>query len=475
MSPSGPTAELDLWHPTGAPRRRLVLGDGEEALADGEIDLALIRPGRDQLGSSWLERAVAAAAERLAPSGVLWVIVPRGGRRRAERAVGQAGLVLRDAVLLVPAWPRTAHLIPLAPATLSDAGPRHLGVPTVGARLAGVLSGTRLGRTALSTAASGCALLATRDGATPLLRWIDALAGGSTATATVSSGPRRSDGRVAVLLRFLQGAHRPDLAVKVALDDDGAERLGRERSALEALSGEATRAGAMLPVRVASSATVLVSDVLPGRPASGRLARSPRRLDRVVTALSAWLAAWNRRTASTAPASQACLDELLLGAAKHAAAAGAVSKAYLDFLRLLARRFVGGTLTTVATHNDLTMANVLDGGPGLGVLDWEAASAEGLPLTDLWYSLVDALARAHGITHAEALTSVAQRRPPARATLWQPPTDHVVALSLTSDQALLGFHSCWLAHAADELRRDATDRPFLAVVRAIDNGRLFWT
>ena len=46
-----------------------------------------------------------------------------------------------------------------------------------------------------------------------------------------------------------------------------------------------------------------------------------------------------------------------------------------------------------------------------------------------------------------------------------------VAFVATDDQALLGFHACWLQHAADEIDRGA-EGAFVEVVAAIAQARL---
>jgi thiamine kinase-like enzyme len=59
----------------------------------------------------------------------------------------------------------------------------------------------------------------------------------------------------------------------------------------------------------------------------------------------------------------------------------------VDAVRELAHDLEGGRVVITAAHNDLTMANVLTSREGIGILDWEAAVADGLPMTDLWYAL----------------------------------------------------------------------------------------
>jgi hypothetical protein len=457
---------------------RLVLGARGPANGGrqgGAIDIAVVAPAPAELDRTWLEAAIGEAAERLAPDAVLWVIVSRRWRRTAERALSRSGLAQLDAILTVPAWPRTSHLVPIAPATLGDAGVRHLGLAPALARAAGVLTRTKAGVTVLRRTAPGCALLAARRPPPMALRWLAELDGAAgVATATVVVGTR-DDARVAVATRFADGASTPDLVVKVPLDEPGRERLRGEREALEALGPAAARAGAAVPVlRPVGIPWLLAMAPLAGPPASAVLARDAGQLGRLATAVADWLRAWGRATASATVASPAVLDELLLAPLEQVAAALSMPPAYRDALQRLAGRLAGHELVLTAAHNDLTMANVLDAGDGIGVVDWEEAAAAGLPLRDLWYALADALARARGLTHAEAVEALVRGAPETPAALAAAPANLSVELSLSRDQSLLGFHACWLAHGADELRRGQSEGPFLAVVRQVASARLLW-
>jgi len=100
---------------------------------------------------------------------------------------------------------------------------------------------------------------------------------------------------------------------------------------------------------------------------------------------------------------------------------------YVEALHALAVRLEGRTVVLSAAHNDLTMANVLVAGSGVGVVDWESASATAPPLADLWYALADGVSRAGGITHAQAVAALARRHAPIPAALAAAPEDHARA------------------------------------------------
>jgi hypothetical protein len=280
---------------------------------------------------------------------------------------------------------------------------------------------------------------------------------------------------VAVVLRFQRRGHAPDLVVKVALDEAGMYRLQSERAALERLGAGAAGAAAAVPVPKPSSCPwVLATGVLEGRSAATVLASAPRRLLPIAGGVSDWLLRWNAATASRAAATAELLDQLMIAPVRRLVAAGTATEQYAHAITMLARRVEGHGLVTVAAHNDLTMANVLVGREAPGILDWEAATAAGLPLVDLWYVLADGVARAGSVTRASAVEALVTGRPPAPPALARLPAQHAAALRLTLDETLVAFHACWLGHADDELRRGLADGPFTHVVRVTAARRLLW-
>jgi hypothetical protein len=376
--------------------------------------------------------------------------------------------------MTVPAWPQTTHFVPLDRNAMSDACMRHFGLDPRVARLTGALARHRWSRKLLRRTLPGCALLAARRPPPPVLAWLGELDGSSVGTATVSGGPR-PEGRVATAFRFPPGVAAPDLVIKAALDPEGRRRLQRERDALGRLARDAAQAGAAVPRRRSSGVSwALSAEVLRGRPAAAVLARAPDRLEPLAVSVMRWLRTWNRATATTAIASAALLERALLSPVALALEAGAVSPGYVDAVRQLAHDLEGERVVITAAHNDLTMANVLTSREGIGILDWEAAVADGLPMTDLWYALADALSRAGRMTHERAVEALVLGARAIPAVLARAPAEHAAALSLTPEQSLLGFHACWLGHASDELNRGAGDRRFLSVVARVAESRLLW-
>jgi Ser/Thr protein kinase RdoA (MazF antagonist) len=460
----GPRNPFELWQPTGAwPQAR-----------DREQSDVLVVDMRGARSREAIDRMVSAGAAELSDEGLMWLVVPRRWRGRAARQVRRRRLVNLVAVVLVPASVRPAHLVPLEPPALGDAAVRHLGMSKIVGAALSRAARSRAGRALLWRGVPGGALLAASTARTAPLAWLDCLDSRPTATAAiaVSSAPGCA---VAVLLRYPVGVSAPDLAVKVALDEAAHARLHRERDALVALASGAVAAGARVPSpRRGGPPWALVTDVLPGRPAAAVLARQPGRLEEVGSSVAAWVQEWAVRTASPMTVTPRLLHEMLLQPLATVANAGVITPRYERSLQQLAARVQGDRLPFTAAHNDLTMANVLIAEDGIGIVDWENAARSGLPLRDLWYALVDALVRAQGISHASGLAQLvlAGRETPRRLAV--APAVLARTLALGEDQALTAFHACWLAHAANEVRRGTMRGPFVEIIRALAEGAVAW-
>jgi hypothetical protein len=472
----GPRSALDLWHATGAPQRRMLLGrwSGVEAPPAARIDIAILAPCPQEVSRVWLDGSIADAARRLDGDGLVWVVVGPRWRGVAARAIRRAGLMQLDAVLAIPPWPHSAHLVPFSRGAFADVGPRHLRVSRTAAGVIAWLLASRIPAYMVRRMAPGCALLAARAPATRrIFGWLGEIDGREVRDATVST-TSRYDGRTALTMR-LGDAGIPDLVVKAAFDERGVARLRQEREALERLGPAAAGAGAQVPVwRASPHPWLLATGPIPGHSGDDLLAARPGRLEEIATRLAQWLLAWNSATAVNLKAPAELLAQTLAQPIARLVAAGVAPRDYGAAVTDLVGELAGRSLVGVAVHNDLTMANVLRDGPRLGIVDWESAMAVGLPLTDLWYMLVDAIARARGIVHARAVEAFLRREADVPVALTRLPAHHAACLRLDDRQSLLAFHACWLGHAHDELRRGTTNGPFAQVVRAVATRRLLW-
>ena len=102
----------------------------------------------------------------------------------------------------------------------------------------------------------------------------------------------------------------------------------------------------------------------------------------------------------------------------------------------------------------------------LGIVDWEAARIDGLPLVDLYYAIVDAVAAVDQYGD-RAASWRACFEPGGRQVEMTHRLEDAVrrALPLSNDAVAACFHACWVHHAANERRQLGGSRgPFLEIV-----------
>jgi hypothetical protein len=434
----GRRSPLELLHPDGIARTSLVLGDacppGLEPIGTEADAVDLVVVAGAELGP-----ALQTAATRLAQDGILYVAAPP---RRAAKAIQTCGLVPGPALLtlrgtgsrrlLVPAQAAQYALDQLVPAAGWRGRAARLAVRGGGARLLPHL------------APSG--IVARRPGARPLHDWLRTVGGVDAPSAILSWG----DGSSLVV-------HAHGVVVKVG-------GRGTEADTLRELGPAAREAGARVPEPIRTGTVaglpLLVETSLPGRPASAHL--TPSRFPAFLSELTGWLQRWNVATAAPRPLGRPELDRAIL-APLHALQLGDERRRRLEEL---CARAEGKVVPLVAAHHDLTTANVLVG-ESLGIVDWDAAEAAALPLTDFFYAAADARAAADGFRDrvgAFARTFAADGTPapdvePLQARL-------VAALGLDPHVVRLSFHACWLRHAANELAQSGPG-PFGEIARRV--------
>jgi aminoglycoside phosphotransferase (APT) family kinase protein len=283
-------------------------------------------------------------------------------------------------------------------------------------------------------------------------------------------GWRRDRARAVVHLRGNPGG--AGVVAKVMLrSSDARADIRREALALDSLSAAARKAGASVPtgrvVEQSRECPALLLEALPGTSAAAILTERRTAYEGIVRRLGAWLEAWSRATCRARRLDQAVLDAWVLEPARRLADRLDDGTTYAAWLESRCRELVGCSVPLVATHNDLTMSNVLLQPDGrLGILDWEAATAEGLPLRDYVYAVVDATAARDGY----------RDRPGALSRCFGAGSQGVVAealrrlrraIDVPDGFATIAFHACWLQHAEDEARKRAPGEPlpFLGCVQ----------
>jgi len=434
---------LELLHPDGIALTSLVLGDscppGLEPEPGGtEADaVELVVVAGAELGP-----ALQTAATRLAPDGVLYVAAPP---RRAAKAIEAAGLAPGPALLTLRGAGSRRLLVPAQAAAYA----LDQLVPAAGWRGRAARVAVRAGGARLLPHFAPSGIVARRPGARPLHEWLRTQGGVDTDSAIVSW----SDGSSHLV-------HAGNSVAKVGGGTAEAETL-RE------LGPAARVAGALVPEPVRTGTVaglpLLVESAVPGKPASSHL--TPSRIPAYLDELVRWLERWNVATARPRPLGQGELDRAVVAPLRALELDGEHRRRLEE--RCL--RAIGRSVPFVAAHHDLTTANVLVGN-GLGIVDWDAAEAAALPLTDFFYAAADARAAADGFRDrvgAFARTFAADGTPaldvePLQARL-------VAALGLEPDVVQLCFDACWLRHAANELAQSGPG-PFVEIARRVAAG-----
>ena len=475
------SSPLELYHPAGtAPRMRVVgsewlslLGPPRPANDEGQADLVVVAPTDAECRApGWFTRAANSTAAALADEAVAFLIAPRRWRSQLLSAARAAGLELGPAVLHLPNYAWSRHLVAADRSALRYATECLLPRTSWKSRAASLVcrfpGGERL--VAYQGAAS---VIARRRGGTALLAWLSEAAGTPVRADRVVVTPSwRAQQATFTIAVVDEGTIAPWLVARVGSGPKAArEDLGEER-ALAAFSDSAQAAGAAVP-RVKTStqldgAPVVVESGVAGRVAATLLAERPDEADAVLDRTLVWLLRWNRLTAAESQLTRAYVEQEVLSPARAVTPSLEVGADYLARLERLCDELVGRRSTLVAAHDDLTMVNVLVGRDGgLGVVDWDTARPDALPLVDFFYAVVDV---------STASTSYADRPRAFEACFVkgvQPPAvrEHQQrfeqALAVDPPVAELAFHACWLHHAANELARGETNGSFLAIVRLL--------
>jgi Ser/Thr protein kinase RdoA (MazF antagonist) len=208
----------------------------------------------------------------------------------------------------------------------------------------------------------------------------------------------------------------------------------------------------------------IAQSAIPGRSAAIVLAHESAQLCGLLSALTAWLRSWHARTRHDVELANSHLEAWVLEPATRLL--GNDAPEYLAWLRQRCQAVAGRRVALVATHNDLTMANVLVSDDGLGIVDWEAATASGTPLADFCYAAADAVAARTGYRDRLLAFTACFARDGALAHEVEQLGRQLVHEPGAADTPLdLWLHVCWLRHADNEQRRDLTGpRPFGEIV-----------
>jgi len=475
---------LELLHPDGMAHRATVIGGAcpevlrprrPEPGAGGHADLVVLAPTRDELREpTWLESAVEATAASLADDGVVYVLSPPRLRWRIVRLLAERGIAIKMSFIHDPDTVGLRCLVPLSPAAATYAFTNLVATRPGRRRI--VLLALRAGWIArlLARALPGAGLAAGRPTSRPLFDWLFALRSEDIHTPlAVVSVSWRSAGGSLVAHGFAGGAPGPAIVAKVR----GPAPPGpvEEAAIIQRLGRAASDAGVAVPepllVETGEHRALMLETALEGSVAAAILAETPALVPSLTRRLVEWLENWNADTRSEERLASDWFEQEVLEPARALAPLLPDGGRYVEWLESRCRTLAGTAVPLVATHNDLTMVNVFVGRSGsLGVVDWESAREQGLPLVDFYYAAVDAAAAAN--RYADRFAAFREQfggEAGSSSTVRELERRLVAALDLRPEVVELAFHVCWIQHADAEQRAtlEPARGPFLEILRSV--------
>lgn len=482
-----PISVLELFHPDGSPRRSLVLGSGcppdllpNPKITAGELDLIVLAPTVQECRKDfWLRDAVQSLCQKLARDGIAYILAPPLWRTTIKQLLERCGLFTEQSMIHLANTVSSRYLVPLAPGPLSFILAQSLPFKHWTSAL--VAAGARLTfKEALCEKLfPSLGFVMRRLGARPIFHWLSKLHpnGGERAHVLIRRSWRGRNGPI-VLYRFTSRHPFPCAIAKLALTHSGTANQLREANVLAGLGPNVRSSGARIPELLSvgrlGGSPVLVESAIKGQPLASLLRAHPSRATQVLESVTTWLERWNRQTAVLQPLNENLLERHILGPAAVLAPILNSLDGYGDWLRMRCARITRIPCPLVATHNDLTMWNILrdDQGP-IGIIDWETGEPMGLPLVDFFYAAVDGVAATRnyndrlkafqacfipGGTHEPVIRRLA--------------TNFKRAIPTAGGILEMAFHSCWLHHAANEYRSTGESRgEFIKIVQWLATNR----
>ena len=474
---------LELLLPQGIASRSLVIGSNcpslllpESHMEDGErADLVILAPTVAECRTrGWLEEAMQLLAQRLETEGIAYVLAPPWWRLRLRHALHGYDLSIDLSIIHLPDQASNRYLVPLISIPVRYAFSELIPICPWRRCLALIAFRCPGAARLFGGLLPSVGLVARRAGALPLFSWLLQLAreGQLPSSVIISTSWRGQDGAV-VLHRFSGWDTKPTAVAKMNLTTARAHSRVREAAILACLGPRARWAGAQVPqpllLEQVHERPVLLQTAMGGQLAASLLASRPGRLFDLMERVASWLENWHRSTVVIEPLDGELLNRELLAPATLLAPFLEQGEEYRHWLTRRCATVVGAPVPFVATHNDLTMWNVLlDEHGRLSIVDWEAGREEAFPLVDFFYAMVDAVAATRG--YADRLQAFAACFASSGTY-----THAVMRLQRRLIQAVvipagivdLCLHACWLHHAVNEYHAsEPTDsQPFLHIVQ----------
>ena len=467
-------AFVKALHSSGASRRiRVITGAIEPAPPRRSSDVVILALFGRRLPRS-LEDMADEAIAAMAPGGVLYVVAPRLLRRKALHLLRDRGLEIGEPTLRLRSG-AARYYIPLTARSLRFAVDSW-SLPHRWRLVMRLLQAAPGCSRMLSFLLPRIGFAAYRPGSSPF-SWLVSRLTDTPAEALVATSWRGAEASALVF-----GFGGTDFVPVVVAKQAPPSKLSSayyEAKMLNQVAPFAEQAGVGVPRLIEfldkrGQAYVLETGVS-GRPLSQLLVNRLANLSTVVHNLSKWLEAWHQSSIQRAILTSADCDEIFIEPARSLAQGLLFGSEYLDWLGKASSQLVGTEVPWVNTHNDLTMANVLqDTDGGICVVDWEVARARGLPLADFWYSVCDA-ATACGAQDRATMFNHCFLEGGLHTALVAPHEQRLREIVGGPPEWLeLCFHACWLQHALNEQTEKGADEssPFLAIVNALARSAL---
>ena len=460
-------ALLSSLHPSGDPAEILTIdGPADEIRSARKADvMALAMTAAQCRNATQREALISRGLEAIADDGIVWVEAPGQWRSALAASLRARGLSIGNPVVLRARG--AAHI----EFTLSARGLRFaLQSGLVSERWRPALAALErlpLGKGLLSRLLPNVGFAAFHRNTKPLA-WLN---GADSADIAVTTSWR---GEQAPFLLFALGEEQTIVVKRGGAECRG--QIAHEASLLKSLGSGLAKTHLEVPQLIDCISTPrfcsLVETPVPGRPMASLIRNGVHRdLRAIAERLAKWVGEWNRQTVKWVELTPTLGERLILSASRELAGTIDRGSAYLEWLSARVAQLIGQKVPLVAAHNDLTMANVLGDLSGIrSVIDWEAASAEGLPLTDFRYAMCDAAAligggdrlagfRACFVDTGETAQLIQICEAPLRDIAGGPPE----WLELCS-------HAGWVRHAANEQARSASSRQdgsFIAIANLL--------
>lgn len=490
-TPSKVLSLLELLHPQGIAIRSLVIGSrcpemlrpwSQMAAKEGNADLIILAPtARECRINGWVQEAIRSISQKLELNGVAYVLAPPLWRLRIRKLLSEYGLSIDQELLHLPDQELSRYLVPLSPIPAQYAFSNLLPLPKWGRLLATIAFHFFRCDQLFKHIVPSVGMAARRPGARPLFEWLFRLHSPRShgfGSVIISRSWRGRDGAV-ILHRFVDRDDSLSAVAKMYLAKKPFDSLIREAEILDRLGPSARNAGAQIPQRLSfeqiNEYPVLLQSMICGQSVASLLCSQPNRLMEIIKCLISWLEVWNRTTVVTRPLDREYLEKELL---TSAALLAPVLQQGDDYRNYLAARYLpltGVSVPFVATHNDLTMWNLLLEDKGrLGVIDWESAIEQGFPFMDFFYAMTDAVTAVHGYDDRKKAFEECFALDGSYAHLVGQFLTRLRRAVHTPDEIVgLSFHACWLHHAANEYRSTGPSdpRPFLQLVQWLSVNR----